>query len=106
MPLPEDVLDWICSNIAADERKTAISLLESAVTHEGTPPEPRLLRCAAVASRGEIERLRRNVERLRIDYRDVIMAGEYEVENSKLKRVRDLSLPIPGGRGGADSGNR
>lgn len=95
MTLPEDVLEWICSNFDESERQVAVSVLESAVIHDGTPAEPRLLRCATVASRGDIEKLRRNVERLGVDYRDVIMAGEYELQNKKIKRVRDLNLPIP-----------
>ncbi len=94
MPLPEDLLDWIWSNFDESERQVAVSLLESAAIHDGTPAEARLLRCAALASRGDIEKLRRNVERLGIDYRDVIMAGEYELENKTLKQVRYLNLPI------------
>jgi aminomethyltransferase len=35
---------------------------------------------------------------LRVDYRDVIVAGEYESVGGRLVRVRDLSFPIPSDR--------
>jgi hypothetical protein len=31
---------------------------------------------------------------LRVDWRDVILAGEYESRNSKLTKVRDLTVPF------------
>lgn len=37
------------------------------------------------------------VDLLKIDYRDVIVAGEYESRNGNLVRVRDLSKPFEGG---------
>jgi hypothetical protein len=50
--------------------------------------------CAAVGSRGDIVQLRYLVGRLQIDYRDVIMFGEYDVIDGKLTHVRNLSEPL------------
>ena len=79
---------------AASDRAEALALLEGATLHDGSAPGPRLLRCAAVASHGSLERLRMEVETLKRDYRDVIVEGEYVPEGRELKKVRDLNAPI------------
>jgi hypothetical protein len=61
---------------------------------DGTAPGARLLRGAAVGSRGDIVQLRYLVGLLQIDYRDVIMFGEYGVIDGKLTHVRNLSEPL------------
>jgi hypothetical protein len=43
---------------------------------------------------GDLERLRRQLEHLKIDYRDVIVAGEYVPTAGDLVRVRNLNEPI------------
>jgi len=91
--LPEDLVRWLQANFA--DAAAAAQILESAVDHEGKPASARLLRCAALGSRGEIEQLRQLVELTKIDYRDVIVAGEYEVRGSEWIRLRDLNQPIP-----------
>jgi len=53
-----------------------------------------LIRCAVIASGASLERLRIEIEHLKIDYRDVIMAGEYVSRNGKNVRVRNLNEPI------------
>jgi hypothetical protein len=54
----------------------------------------RLLRCALAASWGSLERLQYYVRLLEVDFRDVILAGEYEAIDGKLVRVRDLTRPF------------
>jgi hypothetical protein len=49
----------------------------------------------ALGSQGDPERLRYLVGLLQIDYRDVIVFGEYEVRGKQLVRVHDLNQPIP-----------
>ena len=71
-----------------------MELLESVVFPDGTAPGPRLIRCAAVASGGDLERLRYEVQSLRHDWRDVIVEGEYILKDGNLVRVRNLNLPI------------
>ena len=73
------------------DREAAIALLQGARIHDGGFAEPRLQRCALVASGGSLEKLRYYVEMLKVDFRDVIVAGEYESVAGKLARVRDLS---------------
>lgn len=92
--LPDDVARFIARRFAAPDRAEASALLEKATLHDGSAPGLRLLRCAAVASHGSIERLRMEVETLKHDYRDVIVEGEYVPVGRELVRVRDLSLPI------------
>ena len=75
MNLPADVQRWI------DD-------------HTGAPASSRLLRCALVGSRGDLEELRSLVELMAIDYRDVIMSGEYEVSSGRTVHVRDLNQPL------------
>jgi hypothetical protein len=59
--------------------------------HDGSLAEPRLQRCALVASKASLEKLHYYVKQLRVAFRDVVVAGEYESVGGKLVRVRDLS---------------
>ena len=93
--IPVDVETYIARRFEAAEQAEALALLKSAVIHDGSTPGARLLRCAAVASGGSIERLRMEVETLKHDYRDVIVEGEYVPQGQKLVKVFDLTAPIP-----------
>ncbi|HYR32754.1 MAG TPA: hypothetical protein VEQ87_00545, partial [Burkholderiales bacterium] len=92
--LPDDLLRWLDAHFGVTEAHAARRLLEQAVDHNDKPAGPRLLRCAAVGSRGNLEELKSLVELLKIDYRDVIMAGEYEMRRGQPVRLRDLNEPI------------
>ena len=92
--LPPDVEAWITKNFRPADAGLARASLEMAVDHKGELVNARLLRCAAVASRGELERLHLLVEELKKDWRDVIVAGEYDYVNEKSVRIRDLTRPI------------
>jgi hypothetical protein len=94
MPVPDDVVAWINRHFRDMDRNTAIGLLEDAVDERDAVVEPRLLRCAVIGSRGDIDRLTELVEELRIDSEDVILSGEYESRAGNLVRVRDLNLPL------------
>lgn len=93
--IPADIERFIGRKFEPKDREEARALLQAATIHDGSAAEPRLLRCAAVASGGSIERLRTKIERLKRDYRDVIVAGEYVSSGGRLARVRNLSEPIP-----------
>lgn len=93
-PLPDDLVRWVSTHFSADDRDAALAGLKLAVTHTGEPASPRFLRCAALSSGGELKRLQQQIAQLRIDWRDVIVAGEYSVRNKKLIRARDLGKPI------------
>ncbi|TMH25992.1 MAG: hypothetical protein E6H63_13960 [Betaproteobacteria bacterium] len=92
--LPEDVERWIAAHFPAAELDAARELLASAIDHTGVAPGARLLRCATVGSRGDLVQLRYLVGLLQIDYRDVIMFGEYDVVDGKLAHVRNLNEPL------------
>ena len=92
--LPVDLERWLAAHFAAAEINAARELLASAIDHTGAAPGARLLRCAAVGSRGDLVQLRYLVGLLQIDYRDVIMFGEYDGVDGKLTHVRNLSEPL------------
>lgn len=94
-PLPADLERWIAAHFPAADANTARELLATAIDHAGAAPGARLLRCAAVGSRGDLVQLRYLVGLLQIDYRDVIMFGEYEIVDGKLEHVRNLNEPLP-----------
>ncbi len=92
--LPQDLVNWVSAHFSAADREAALACLKLAVIHTGEPASPRFLRCAALSSGGELARLQQQIAQLRIDWRDVIVAGEYSVKNKKLFRARDLGKPI------------
>jgi len=92
--IPSDVEAFIARRFTPEDREAAARLLEGATIHDGSVAGPRLIRCAAVGSAGSLEKLRYLVELLKIDYRDVIMAGEYTASLDNPVRVRDLNQVI------------
>ena len=94
-PLAADLERWIAAHFPAADIDIAREVLANAIDHAGAAPGARLLRCAAVGSRGDLVQLRYLVGLLQIDYRDVIMFGEYDMIDGKLTRVRNLSEPLP-----------
>ena len=94
MPLSDDVVRWVNRHFRGNDVDFALAMLGSAVDHTGELVGPRLVRCAALGSRGDLARLERLVAELRTDWRDVIMAGEYEMRDGKPVRVHDLNNPI------------
>ena len=94
MSLLPDILRFIERTFPPERRAHVVALLEAATLHDGTPASPRCQRAALIGSRGSIERLEELVALLKIDCRDVIVAGEYEVHDKSLRQVRDLNAPI------------
>jgi hypothetical protein len=92
--LTPDVEKFIARRFKSSDRETALALCRSATIHDGSAAGPRLIRCVLVASEGSLEKLRIQIEHLKIDYRDVIMAGEYISKDGKVVRVRNLNEPI------------
>jgi len=94
MTLPEDVQTFLEQTFPPGELGEALLVLGQARIEDGTVPNPHLLRCAAFASGGSLKRLRHLALLLAVDWRDVIMAGEYELRNKAAVRVRDLSQSL------------
>ena len=93
--LPEDLVNYIAQIFAPEQHAEALHLLGQACMEDGTAASPRLLRCAAFASRGHLAQLRRLVAMLALDWRDVVVAGEYEQQGAALVAVRDFEQPLP-----------
>jgi len=91
MALLDDIASQVRQSFSGAYREAAIALLTNAHIEDGSPAGPRLLRCALVASKGSVGKLDYYVKLLAVDWRDVIVAGEYESLGGKLVRVRDLS---------------
>jgi hypothetical protein len=94
-PLPEDLVRWVSAHFSAQDREAALACLRQAVNLTGEPASPRFLRCAALSSGGDLQRLQQQIAQLRIDWRNVIMAAEFSVRHNKVYRARDLGKPIP-----------
>jgi hypothetical protein len=95
MELPDDVVRYIERSFSAIDRAEALEALRGAVFADASQSPARLIRCAAVSARRDLGRLRKQVAQLRIDWRDVIVEGEYVVRDGKLVRAHDFLQPIP-----------
>jgi len=85
MNLEPDIVDWIRREFPADQfEQIADSVIQASES-------PRIRRCIAFASHGNIEHLNYFCKLAKIDYRDVINAGEYECKDTRLY---DFNLPI------------
>lgn len=100
MELPEDVVKWVHAHFSDADKPLALGILRIASIHTGEAASPRLLRCAAISSQGSLRRLEEAIQHLKVDWRDVIMAAEYEPSgrtfagSGKYKRVFDFNKPI------------
>ena len=95
MELPDDVVRYIERSFSAIDRVEALAALRGAVIHDTSQSRDRLLRCATLSARRDLGRLRKQLAHLNVDWRDVIVEGEYVVRDRKLVRVLDLNRPIP-----------
>lgn len=94
MDLPVDVVSFVGSRFPAADRAEAIDLLSGAPVEGWGQSPARLLRCVAFASRGSLVSLRHYICLLAIDWRDVIVAGEYDLQSKEPVRARDLNQPL------------
>jgi len=95
MELPEDVVRYVERSFSQVDRAEALDVLGGAVLHDGTAPGARLIRCAVLSAHRDVGRLRAQVAHLKVDWRDVIVEGEYVTRGGKLARALDLNQPIP-----------
>ena len=94
MDLPGDVMNFVKACFPEKEQAEAIALLLRAQVEGFNENSARLLRCTVVASRGSLTSLKHYIALLAVDWRDVIVAGEYETQGKELVRVRDLNQPL------------
>jgi hypothetical protein len=95
MELPDDVVRFVERSFSQVDRAEALEILRGAVLHDASTPQPRLIRCAVLSAHRDVGRLRKQVAHLKVDYRDIIVEGEYVVRDGKLVRVLELDNPIP-----------
>ncbi len=93
--LPIDIENYIARHYAGEMRETVRTFVANAVIEDGTLAVPRLRRCVLVGSGESLEKLQYLINLLRVDWRDVIMAGEYHLRNGKLTRLYNFAEPIP-----------
>ncbi len=84
--LAEDVGAWVDKDFANNERPEARKLLM--VSQLGDREQ----RCALFVAKGELARLRSAIDLGQSDFRDLIMAGEYE--RGTRKQVRVFCQPV------------
>ena len=94
LAVPGDVVRYVERCFAAIDRGEALATLREAVLPDVPESPGRLLRCAVISANRDVGRLRKQLAHLAVDYRDVIVEGEYVVREGKLVRVRDLNGPI------------
>ena len=92
--LPDDIRRHLARNFAPEQRDEALRLLGEARIEDGSAASPRLLRCTVLASRGRLAELRGLVAMLALDWRDVVVAGEYECRGKALVPVRDCGQQL------------
>jgi len=83
MALEADIVGRVRADFDAADGPTALD--ELSVSGESG----RIARCIVLAAGGSLERLRELIGMADIDYRDVIVAGEYD---AAMQRVRDLRV--------------
>lgn len=81
---PKDIVEKILGQYEAD----AVGLVHSRLEDLG---DDRLIRCALYLAQGSIERLEAEVKLGQTDFRDLIMAAEYDPEN---RRLRNFNQPF------------
>ena len=94
MPLPKDIEIFAQDKFPLSEQADVLILLENAPMPNERESKARLLRCALMASDKTLKGLRYQLDGLMIDYRDVILAGEYIRKKGDWVQVWDLSKPF------------
>lgn len=90
--LPPDILARIAADYPADRRDATIEALIA--LSEVTREPARVARCVLVVANGDPSKFKQMINLARTDYRDAIVAAEYDREN---RRLRDLSKPFDEG---------
>jgi len=86
-PLPLDVLDRLRRDFGNRADAVAAHLLARRRTGDAVFLGDRLARCVVQAARGDEQRVQQLLDLAGQDYRDVIMAGEYD---AGTRQIRDL----------------
>jgi len=89
MTVPSDVTEHVRAHFPSSDVDELLELLATVTD------SPRLQRCIAFGARGDLAGFRSLCELVEIDYRDLIVAGEYSRD---LRQLYDFTKPIPEAR--------
>ena len=93
MGMPEDIVAKVRQDFAEDDALTVLQLLSE--FHRDNPSiSERILRCIVFLAKGSFEEFVRAVEMARVDWRDLIVAAEYDGWSGEENRRRDLNAPF------------
>ena len=93
MGMPEDIVAKVRQDFAEDDALMVLQLLGE--FHRDNPNvSERILRCIAFLAKGSFEEFVRAVELARVDWRDLIVAAEYDGWSGEENRRRDLNAPF------------
>ncbi|WP_034344509.1 hypothetical protein [Deinococcus misasensis] len=94
MAIPEDILKRIEQDFQAQANQ-AISLIEKALgTESFCFFSPRQLRCAVFVAEGNLVVLQQALQLGLTDCRDLMLWGEYTLQDGKYVRLHDWNLPF------------
>lgn len=91
-PLPSDVVEQLRHDFGDSADVVALLLLACRRLGSSDFIGDRLVRCIVFATRGDESRITRLIELERQDFRDVIMAAEYDALG--LRRLWDFNRPF------------
>lgn len=90
MALPDDIITKARQDFSEDDSLRVLQTLKELVAEDAKLFSDRILRCLVVLADGKTDKLAEGIKLIRIDWRDVISAAEYDWGN----RARLLQLPF------------
>lgn len=85
--LPKDIENKIRRDFSNNE---VVSVERLLLQYDGRESE-RVIRCIIHLSNGSYEKLKANIETAKMDYRDIILFAEYDLNNRK---INDFTKPF------------
>ena len=85
--LPKDIRNRIRRDFSIDKYSLVESLLDQ---YSGREPD-RVMRCIIHLSNGSYEKLKVNIETANLDYRDIILFAEYDLND---RQINDFKKPF------------
>jgi hypothetical protein len=93
MALPEDIVIRVQRDFSSKESLPILQLL-SEFQKENPDLSARVLRCIVFLARGSFENFASAVALARLDWRDLIVAAEYDGWSGEENKRRDMNLPF------------
>jgi hypothetical protein len=91
--IPADIIAKVRRDFLENEAVTVLELLSE--FHKENPDiSERVLRCIVFLAKGNFEEFVRAIGSARVDWRDLIVAAEYDGWSGEENRRRDLNVPF------------